>query len=63
MRDTSLQDRRRRSIHLRAEADIRLVQVLEGCGAGGRVLEIRTRQGLSADLALDRAGDILRLAW
>lgn len=56
-------DLRRRSIHLRSLADIRLVHVLEGCGAQGRVLEIRTPTGLSLDIALDRAGDILRLNW
>lgn len=63
MSEGKLKQLRRRSVHLRSEADIRLVQVLEGCGALGRVLEIRTPPGLAIDLALDRAGDILRLSW
>ncbi|WP_299790641.1 aldose 1-epimerase family protein [uncultured Marivita sp.] len=63
MTEDSLEDLRRRSVHLRSEADIRLVEVIEGCGAGGRVLELRTPLGLAVDLALDRAGDILRLSW
>lgn len=63
MGEPSQMDLRRRSIHLRALADIRLVNVLEGCGAQGRVLEIRTPTGLAMDIALDRAGDILRLSW
>lgn len=60
---TSEIELRRRSIHLRGLADVRLVHVLEGCGAQGRILEIRTPTGLALDIALDRTGDILRLNW
>ncbi|MEM9011840.1 MAG: DUF4432 family protein [Pseudomonadota bacterium] len=63
MHGLSETDLRRRSLHLRALADIRLVEVIEGEGAGGRLLELRTPAGLALDLALDRGGDILRLAW
>lgn len=56
-------DLRRRSALGRGIADIRLVQVIEGSGATGRVLEVRTPTGLTFDVALDRGGDILRVAW
>ena len=36
---------------------------MDGPGAGGRLLEVRTPPGLCADIALDRGGDLLRLAW
>lgn len=63
MRELNLEVLRRHSALGRAVADLRLVQVLEGCGATGRVLEVRTPSGLAFDVALDRGGDILRLSW
>lgn len=53
----------RRAAFGRAAADMRLVTVADGPGAGGRLLELRTPEGLAADIALDRGGDVLRLAW
>lgn len=53
----------RRTAHGRGVADIRQVRVDDGPGAGGRLLEVRTPSGLAADIALDRGGDLLRLAF
>ncbi|WP_226781302.1 DUF4432 family protein [Oceaniglobus trochenteri] len=47
----------------RGLADIRQVTVADGAGSGGRLLEVRTPSGLVADIALDRGGDLLRLAY
>lgn len=47
----------------RGMAEVRQVLVADGPGAGGRLLEVRTPQGLAADIALDRGGDLLRLAF
>ncbi|MFN3225114.1 MAG: aldose 1-epimerase family protein [Hyphomicrobiales bacterium] len=63
MQDAEIRDIQRHSALMRGLADIRLVQAIEGSGAGGRLLEVRTPTGLSFDIALDRGGDILRLAW
>ncbi|MEO0382591.1 MAG: aldose 1-epimerase family protein [Pseudomonadota bacterium] len=63
MQDIQIKDIQRHSALMRGLADIRLVQGIEGSGAGGRLLEIRSPTGLSFDIALDRGGDILRLAW
>ena len=57
------QELRRKSALLKGLADIRLVTVADGPGIGGRLLEIRSPTGLSLDVALDRGGDILRLAY
>jgi Domain of unknown function (DUF4432) len=54
---------RRRSALLRSHADLRLVTIADGPATGGRLLEVRTPDGISADIALDRGGDILRLSW
>ena len=56
-------DPRRRSPLLRALAETRVVRVEDGPGAGGRLVEVRTPAGLALDVALDRGGDLLRLAW
>ena len=56
-------DLRRRSALLRGLAETRVVRVEDGPGAGGRLLEVRTPAGLTLDVALDRGGDVLRLAW
>jgi hypothetical protein len=56
-------DLRRRSPLLRALAETRVVRVEDGPGAGGRLVEVRTPAGLALDVALDRGGDVLRLAW
>ena len=57
------QDLRRHSPLLRALAETRIVRVEDGPGAGGRILEIHTDAGLAVDVALDRGGDVARLAW
>jgi hypothetical protein len=54
---------RRRSPLLRGLAETRLVRVEDGPGAGGRLLQVRTPSALALDVALDRGGDVLRLAW
>ncbi len=56
-------DLRRRSILLRGLAEIRLVTLADGPAAGARLLQVRTAQGLTAELALDRGGDLYRLGW
>ena len=56
-------DLRRRSPLLRGLAETRVVRVEDGPGAGGRLVEVRTPSGLALDVALDRGGDLLRLAW
>ena len=56
-------DLRRRSALLRGLAETRVVRVEDGPGAGGRLVEVRTPSGLALDVALDRGGDVLRLAW
>lgn len=53
----------RRSAQGRGLADLRMVTVADGPGAGGRLVELRTPAGLGADIALDRGGDLLRLSW
>ena len=58
-----LTDLGRRSALLRGLAETRVVRVEDGPGAGGRLVEIRTPAGLALDVALDRGGDLLRLAW
>lgn len=57
-----IDDLRRRAPLLRALAETRLVRVEDGPGVGGRLLQVRAGE-LSLDLALDRGGDIVRLAW
>ncbi|MDW4496593.1 DUF4432 family protein [Sulfitobacter sp. D35] len=47
----------------RGLADLRQVVVSDGPGTGARLIEVRTPQGLAADIALDRCGDLLRLSW
>lgn len=54
---------RRRSPLLRGLAETRVVRVEDGPGAGGRLLQVRTPSTLALDVALDRGGDVLRLAW
>ena len=54
---------RRRSALLRGLAETRVVRVEDGAGAGGRLLQIRTPSALALDVALDRGGDVLRLAY
>jgi hypothetical protein len=56
-----LADLRRRSVHLRGLAEVRLVMLTDGPGAGSRLLEVRTPDGISADIALDRGGDLFRI--
>ncbi len=58
-----LSDLRKKSAFCRALADIRQVKVENGSGATGRIVELRTPSGLSADIALDRGGDLMRLNW
>jgi len=58
-----LADLRRRSVHLRGLAEVRLVTLADGPGAGSRLLEVRTPDGISADIALDRGGDLFRIGW
>ena len=53
----------RRSAQGRGMADLRLVTLADGPGAGGRLLQLRTPVGLAAEIALDRGGDLLRLSW
>ena len=53
----------RHSVHGRGLAEIRQVTVADGPGTGGRLIELRTASGLTADIALDRGGDLLRLAF
>lgn len=54
---------RRRTALLRGLAEIRAVTVTNGPGAGGRLIEVRTPCGLTLDIAPDRGGDLLRLAF
>ena len=56
-------DLRRRSILLRGPAGMRLVTLADGPASGARLVQVRTPQGLSADIALDRGGDLHGLAW
>jgi hypothetical protein len=56
-------DLRRRSVLLRALAEMRLVMLADGPAAGSRLVEVRTPHGLTADIALDRGGDLFRLNW
>lgn len=58
-----LADLRRRSVHLRGLAEVRLVKLTDAPGAGSRLLEVRTPEGISADIALDRGGDLFRIGW
>lgn len=54
---------RTKSVLLRSEAEIRLMQSIDGPSTGSRTLFIRTPSGLSIELALDRGGDIHRLSY
>ncbi len=58
-----LSELRRKSAFLRGLAEIRLVTIADGPGAGGRLLQARTPAGMALDIALDRGADLLRLAW
>ncbi len=59
----ALPDLRRKSTGLRGLADLRLVTLIDGPGAGGRLLQARTPSGLALDIALDRSADILRISF
>lgn len=63
MDKTKETDLRRRSILMRGPAELRLVTLADGPAAGARLVEVRTPQGLTADIALDRGGDLFRLGW
>jgi hypothetical protein len=56
-------DLRRRSILMRGLAELRPVTLADGPAVGARIIEVRTPQGLTADIALDRGGDLFRLGW
>ncbi len=56
-------DLRRRSILLRGLAEVRLMTLADGAASGARLLQVRTPQGLTAEIALDRGGDLFRLGW
>ena len=62
-RREKLSDLRRKTADLRGLADLRLVVVSDGPGAGGRLLQARTPSGLAIDIALDRGADLLRLSF
>jgi hypothetical protein len=59
----TLTDARRQSVHLRHMADLRLLTIADGPAAGGRIVQARTPQGLLAEFALDRGGDLHALNW
>jgi hypothetical protein len=63
MDKTEKTDLRRRSILMRGVAELRLVTLADGPAAGARIVEVRTPHGLTADVALDRGGDLFRLGW
>jgi hypothetical protein len=60
---TTETDLRRRSVLLRGLAEVRLVTLADGPASGARLLQVRTPQGLTAEIALDRGGDLFRLGW
>jgi hypothetical protein len=63
MTKVPISDQRARSIHLRSQAEIRLVQSMDGPTTGARLLEVRAPTGIALDIALDRGGDIHRLSF
>jgi hypothetical protein len=56
-------DLRRQSVLLGSQAALRLLTLADGPESGGRVVQARTPQGIGAEFALDRGGDLHTLTF